>query len=539
MSFTYRMNKLRNHKYLLVLLGILLFHIYMNYEVLSKSRICRIYDDSRIAESLHCHDFMFLGSNTFGNIISSITTLIGQAHPPLYVTLQALVCEALRLVNKFNENAIVLTTNTIFLVILLFSIYGIGSLLYNRKVGILSAFFVSFLPMIYGYARNFLLDFPLMCMTALSFYLLFKTNKFQSRAYSIALGIVLGLSQLTKEVFIIFIFFPLVYYGYQSYRAHPVRKTVLNCICTVVGALIVVGTVYFRPVNYFAFRHYIGKGFFINRQPFLFYFRSSLLYTGTFIAAVSLVPLISYIFHLKSRDKTISLWFFASLIIFSIGANKLPRFILPVLPAFSLMVASELLNSSWFSRIKKAYVVLFIVVTIAQYFLYFFDLRFADPYFYRQHLNIDFSGMLTYRKDKYYSTTLELLKFFKEEKNKLNREEFDKYHWILFLPNIGEIMCPLEYKFQIEGLHFTVDCPQVADDIDAPRFATRNWDSEVLRMDYVVDKSGYSMTCMGEMQRNIEKKVREIFEKHEANFTKIADIESYDGSHIYIYKNLK
>lgn len=166
------------------------------------------------------YNIIFSEPNKFENIKEDILTLSHQAHPPFVGIIEAVMCKLLVMVNgKIDDGLMILLTNAFFEFILLVSIFYIGSILYDNNVGILSAFFLSFFPMVFGHSRNMLLDFPLACMVSLSICMLLKTNQFQSLLYSILLGITLGISQLTKEGFVSFIFFPLVYYYYQSYRA--------------------------------------------------------------------------------------------------------------------------------------------------------------------------------------------------------------------------------------------------------------------------------------------------------------------------------
>ncbi len=531
------LNMFNRFKYIWILLAVLLFHTYMSYAILNKSEICRKDDDAaRIIESLNYYRFIFLGSHRPLEMLKHISQLRAQAHPPFYITIQALISKLLlRMFDRFDENSILLTTNTLFLFILLVSVYGIGSTLYDRNTGILSAFLVSFFPMVFGHSRNFLIDFPLAAMTALSFYLLFKTNKFQSRSYSILLGITLGLSQLTKEAFVGYIFFPFIYYFCNSCRTIQKRKVSLNAILTLLFAAIIIGGVYLKASNFFAFRTYIGKVFLSNPEwiePPLYYFKNILSFTGTFLA-IAIVPLlIDYFRGLKSQNKTVLLWFFAPLVIFSFSPNKDHRFILPILPALALMVIPVLLKSRTFLKIKLVYAGFLIFVSVFQYFIYFFDLRSFDPHFYRQYFDANFPGILTYQKDKYYRLVSEMLEFFKQEK-----ADFNKVYDILFLFNIGKISNTLQYKLQLEGLPFYIQCPQEAHETDAPASGTVNWHSLVLSSDYIVEKSGYKTESTGS-RKIIEEELREGFRRHRADFKKIAEIEVFDGSYLYIYKNL-
>lgn len=106
--------------------------------------------------------------------------------------------------------------NIFFLGILLLSIYEIGKTLFNREVGLYSALIISFIPMLIIMQRDFLLDFGLVSIMALSLCLLLKTDNFHNLNYSLAFGAVVGFALLIKWTAIIFIFIPLLWVIWQN-----------------------------------------------------------------------------------------------------------------------------------------------------------------------------------------------------------------------------------------------------------------------------------------------------------------------------------
>ena len=119
---------------------------------------------------------------------------------------------------------IAVLVNFIFLSILVLSIYGLGSQIYNKNVGLLSAFFVAMFPLIFGMTRQFYLDFPLTAMVTLAIYLLIRTENFTNNKYSYLFGLSLGLGMLTKWTFLIFITGPLLYVFYRSGCINDLKK---------------------------------------------------------------------------------------------------------------------------------------------------------------------------------------------------------------------------------------------------------------------------------------------------------------------------
>ena len=506
----------------------------MSYDVLNKSEICREYDEAgALARGISLAE---TSKFQLEEDIRGLLMLEGQAHPPFFVIAQAVIYRLLRMTDvRYDENSTVLAANAFFLFIILMSTYCIGSMIYNRNVGLLAAFLVSFLPMIYGHTRNMLIDFGLTTMTVLSFYLLFKTNKFQSLLYSVLLGIALGFSQLTKEAFISFIFFPLIYYFYISYRTNLKKKVVLNFILTLFFGIAIAGIVYLRPANFlYAFKIYIGKVSFNpdTSKPFEFFFVNSLIYTGTYLAIAAIPLLITYLKNFRTQNKVVFLWISIPLIIFNLSPCKELRFIIPILPAFALVVARQVFSIRPFPWIRRAYVGFLILVMLFQYFVYFFDFRFIDPLFYRRYPVAHFPPILTYRKDKYYPVLSKLVEIFEKE-----HKEYNENGAILFLFNIGKIHSPLGYKFALEKVPFWSTCPQTADAPEAPVPGTVDWHNDVLGTHYIVDKSGYETEGRGGARENIEGKLKGGFQQYRFLFEKIAAIEVFDGSYIHVYKN--
>jgi 4-amino-4-deoxy-L-arabinose transferase-like glycosyltransferase len=111
---------------------------------------------------------------------------------------------------------IALMSNCVFLAILLLSVYGIGRMLHNRKVGLFAAFLVSFYPILFAISRLSYVDYALTAMVSLSIYLLLKTEGFRNRRWSLVLGLGLGLGLLTKWPFIAFAGAPLGYVAFRS-----------------------------------------------------------------------------------------------------------------------------------------------------------------------------------------------------------------------------------------------------------------------------------------------------------------------------------
>ena len=122
------------------------------------------------------------------------------------------------------------SVNIIFLGILMFSLYGIGKELFNREIGLLSAIFISFIPLLIMLERDFFQDFPLLSIVSLSVFLLLKTNNFNNTLYCGLFAVSVGFATLIKWSAPIFIFIPFCWIFYKAVKEPKV--------CTYCGKLI-------------------------------------------------------------------------------------------------------------------------------------------------------------------------------------------------------------------------------------------------------------------------------------------------------------
>lgn len=105
---------------------------------------------------------------------------------------------------------VAILSNVVFLTVLVFAVYGIGTLLWSRRVGLLSAVFVVTSPMFVTQLKWYMLDVPLSAMVALALYLLIRSDDFARRRSSFLFGVAVGIGMLTKWPFAFFLALPTV-----------------------------------------------------------------------------------------------------------------------------------------------------------------------------------------------------------------------------------------------------------------------------------------------------------------------------------------
>jgi 4-amino-4-deoxy-L-arabinose transferase-like glycosyltransferase len=122
---------------------------------------------------------------------------------------------------------VALMSNALFMVILFFSVYGIGKRMYSRSTGLLAAFLVSMYPVLFGISRLSYVDYALTAMVALAVYSLVRTEGFVHRRHCVFLGLSLGLGALTKWPVLAFVTAPIVYVALRSGAVSRLKKDLL------------------------------------------------------------------------------------------------------------------------------------------------------------------------------------------------------------------------------------------------------------------------------------------------------------------------
>lgn len=101
-------------------------------------------------------------------------------------------------------------SNSLYLVLFLLALYGIGERLGGPWIGLLSAFVVSMFPIVFSMSRYLYIDFALTSLVAVNVCLLLRSERFERKGYALLYGLSLGLGMLTKWTFIAFAGVPLL-----------------------------------------------------------------------------------------------------------------------------------------------------------------------------------------------------------------------------------------------------------------------------------------------------------------------------------------
>ncbi|MEK9628492.1 MAG: LmeA family phospholipid-binding protein [Nitrospinota bacterium] len=135
---------------------------------------------------------------------------------PFYPPLYHLSLIPFSLIFGFNLDTGVIG-NSFYMVILVLSTYGIGKILYSRKVGLISALLVSCYPLIVSMSREYIISVMLTAITALAYYLFLKTDNFENKKYSLLFTFVYASGLMVKWTFFIYTF-PAVLAGLRGIK---------------------------------------------------------------------------------------------------------------------------------------------------------------------------------------------------------------------------------------------------------------------------------------------------------------------------------
>lgn len=520
---------------LTILLVLLLLHSGINSYTLANSSIARVYDDAgRIREGVIISQKLSLreGWFLFNDLVSDDPN-----HPKLFIFVEGIILYILNAFDIHSIEVMILIANSIFFLVLLLSVYGIGRIVVDEKTGILSAALISFSPIIFAHSRMSMLDFPLTAMVSLSFFSLLRTERFTSSLSSLVSGICFGLTQLVKETAILFLLPPLLYYFILSLikSVSGIKKVMVNFSLLTVAFAVIAVPIYFNSESAAMLRVYFGKAFSIHHAPNNLNYAECfpLIYVGK-VSSAALLPLVTLaIFRLRSISAFLIVWLTIPFILFSFSPNKDPRFLMPILPAFFLIFSflAVQIKPLWF---KKWYIFIILNCFIFQYLIFNFFFSTSAGKFINDDLDSKIParnsrGLLAVEIDSRVDLVRSLLDVFKEE------HPFYDENRVIFTFDTG-VHCALEIEFRKKHLPFFVNVPQQYDSVDIKAHQVADWSEYVLTADYIVNKIGNLNEEESQKSSIISKSLKEGLNKYSKIFYKIKSFQTKEGEWIYIYR---
>ncbi len=261
--------------------------------------------------------------------------------------------------------------------LLLISVYGLGVTLFDVNIGLWAAGLCQVLPGLYYYRLEFLLDYPLTAIVTFSFYLLtlWKVSQKKSWVIAIAFGFSLGLSLLLKQTALFFLFIPIIWVLFACLKDRQWLR--VTQLITAFFASIIIFYPWYRT-NWLliltsgkraTLDSAIAEGDpALNSLNAWTYYGKILPYLLSW--HILIIPLVGFLIYLTYRFipqsphrpialsphllinlKWLTIYLLGGYLLSSLNINKDARYILPLLPVLSLILAIALL--SWRGRWQK------------------------------------------------------------------------------------------------------------------------------------------------------------------------------------------
>jgi len=466
----------------------------------------------------------------------------------------------------FGTSADVSTcVNLIYLAILLFSVYGIGEIIFNKKVGLLAALIISFYPFLINIQRDYLLDFALISMISLSIYFLLKSDSFKDIRYSALFGLAFALTVLTKWTGIFFLIGPVLWVFYRAYTSkkmcaycgkdakdirygikwfcserHKRRylkegKPLLfsgrvnNFLITFFILFLIAGIWYvpnfervYQSVTFFGAAKMSQPGIteeepaIISLQSFAYYLNAVNVQVLLFFSVLIIIGLV-FLFKSKGKDNRDKKIFFALSIlipylIFTLTTNKDTRYTVPLLLFFAILSAFWIMKLRN-ERLKAAIISLILIIGILQTS----TITFGVP-----ALNLpNIYPSANYPKEENWKVNEAL-----DSISESLPEKMDHRIIAVILPDHPYVNGrTYEYYAVLRNEPYSV--------YNGAYIPFDTFQKSIPGIDYIVYKDGGKIGSYG----GVVPKMYETFEKVKGNFESIGEFDLPDGSNLVIYKN--
>ena len=252
--------------------------------------------------------------------------------------------------------------NSIYIFVLLASVFFIADHLGGRKAGYISVFLVATFPAVIVFSRDFLFEFPLASLTAISYLFLIKSDGFKKRREAVFCGICTGLSVLTKTMGVVFFVVPF-FYGLVVFSLPKSNQTIRKNILLCYFSAFLVASIFYLP----NIREIFGYLFYFGLGKGSMYYNSgisdmlSLRYWTVYIQLIAergvsyeyaILFVISLLMFLLSKGGKPSLgyllvwlWLVCGYLLLSVPQNKGgERYALPILPPISILMATHIMR---------------------------------------------------------------------------------------------------------------------------------------------------------------------------------------------------
>ncbi|HEY9206172.1 MAG TPA: glycosyltransferase family 39 protein, partial [Candidatus Methanoperedens sp.] len=213
---------LKNRYEYAILLTLYLLNLIYNYVWITNDKNPPSWDPSaHLMLSLSYYNILVNpGWDMIGKLIQ-----VSSYYPPFYHFFTAIIYLFFG-----TSLTVAMMTNSIFLGILVFSVFGIGKKIFNKETGFIAAILIFLYPSVFSFQKMYMLELPLIAMTALSIYFLLLTDHFKNLKYSLAFGVAAALATLTKWTAVLFILGPLLCVVHDTFSPITLEQRIKTVI---------------------------------------------------------------------------------------------------------------------------------------------------------------------------------------------------------------------------------------------------------------------------------------------------------------------
>jgi hypothetical protein len=287
--------------------------------------------------------------NAFTDAIKEKAPLIAVVPIPFYLLLGKKYISAL-------------AANLLFIILGNYYFYKFGALMSKKREALLGVFILNLFPLIFGLSREFLVEYGLMTLVVIWLYYFLKSDCFESRKYSLVLGIIAGLGMLMKVSFPLYIIAPVLFLCIKKVikLKNLPGVYIKNALITLIIGILLAGTWYFKNFSHvinFAFTAGYGKAAENYQLGNVFSLKTILEYwlciinLGTsmymFLLIICLIAIRTIAFLSKRSSSVLEkeywyflvIWFAVPFMVFTFGVNKDYRYMAPALPPIALLMS--------------------------------------------------------------------------------------------------------------------------------------------------------------------------------------------------------
>lgn len=226
----------------------------------------------------------------------------------------------------------------------LYIVYQLGTLLYNRKVGLCAALFMALMPYHVIVTRQVLLDGPMVLFSTLTLYMMARFATTQRPAWLYAAGVGMGLTFLTKETGIILLGAIYVFLSLSPAIRVRMRDLIVSMVCMV--AVIVPHFITLSLVGRTktAQQFLLWQLFRRSNHELDFYISTVPFVIGPLVILVAVIGLWLLRRERTWRETLLVAWVLVPTVFFQLWPVKGFQYLLPIAPALALLAARAVIR---------------------------------------------------------------------------------------------------------------------------------------------------------------------------------------------------